>query len=451
MMLTLNPHKVFYVNGNHYLYIAKTGAIFQLDDATLRLIALNGKNMEDASREMENEFGMSQEKFSDILKEFRDVRLMGLVDEDKDWEFSPSHLHGIELMVCQCCNLACKYCYATEGEYSNPGWMTEDVGKKAIDFLFRHATQQFLRVSFFGGEPLLNFKLIATLVEYAKTVADSCGKTVSFAVTTNGTLIDDKIAEFLTKNKFYISLSVDGTRENHNTCRINKTGTGSYDESIKMLPSLSKNQITLRATSTPENCNYPEISNALYDLTKNEYFIAEAMNCFTTDDSLLKIEQSYDLLIKKFQDDLLDGDVRKCRANMVIYNNLKRIAHFEERSCHCSAFIHGIAININGDIFPCHRFVGTDYSIGNVHSTEFENDLATIAFNRDFMFKNRIGCSSCWAQNLCVGGCPYLNLEATGSCQIPSPARCRLTRYLLEKVIPLYLSLTDAQKKALDL
>lgn len=129
----------------------KTGAIFQLDAATSALLEYEGQDINIAASQMERKYSMSRDEFNRTVQEFHDVQLMGDHAVQETWEYSFEYLRGIELMVCQCCNLACKYCYAQEGEYSNPGWMSEETGRSAIDFLFSHSTSPTVAVSFLEG------------------------------------------------------------------------------------------------------------------------------------------------------------------------------------------------------------------------------------------------------------------------------------------------------------
>lgn len=451
MDFKLNPHKIFQCNGKEYLFVAETGALFELDEVTSFLIRQNGADFESMQCKMNTEFGLSNDALRTMLDDLHEVRLLGYTPDTVALDYSLDFLHGIELMVCQCCNLACTYCYASEGEYHNPGWMSEDVGRQAIDFLFAQTKDDSVSISFFGGEPLMNMSLIRNLVQYANQLALQHNKRVAYSVTTNGTLIDDDVAVFLRENNFYVSLSIDGTQAGHDLCRVDKTGQGSYADSIKNVALLNRNHVSLRATATPENCNYAEIADALYGLKETDFFIGEAMNCFTTEESLQLIELSYESLIEQFANDLSCGKIKKCKANSLIYQCLKKIAYFKERSCSCPAFISTIAVDVNGELYPCHRFVGSSYRIGNVNTNGIDVGVAKQLFAQDFLKKNRHGCSQCWAQNLCVGGCPYLNKEATGQCDTPDKHKCRLNKYLYEKLIVVFLMLTNEQKCLLGL
>ena len=451
MDFKMNPHKIFQCNGKEYLFVAETGALFELDEETSFLIRQNNADFESIQRKMSTEFGLSADALKAMLDDLREVKLLGYTPDTVALEYSLDFLHGIELMVCQCCNLACTYCYALEGEYHNPGWMSEKVGKKAIDFLFTQTKDNSVSISFFGGEPLMNMSLIKNLVQYANQLALHHNKRVSYSVTTNGMLIDDDIADFLKKNSFYVSLSVDGTQAGHDLCRVDKSGRGSYADSIKNVHLLNENRVSLRATATPENCNYTEIADALYELKETDFFIGEAMNCFATEESLQSVEQSYDRLISQFITDLVCGRIKKCKSNSLIFPNLRKIAYFKERNCSCPAFISTIAVDVNGELYPCHRFVGSSYHIGNVNTNGIDVQVAKELFAQDFLKENRRGCAQCWAQNLCVGGCPYLNQEETGHCNIPNKHKCRLNKYLYEKLIIVFLMLTNEQKGLLGL
>lgn len=451
MILKLNSHKVFQSNGNKYLFIARTGALFELDEETSFLIDMDGYTIEKVQDEMLRKFASHPDEVESMLNDFRNVGLLGTSIAEEELQYSLDYLHGIELMVCQCCNLACSYCYAAEGEYDHPGRMTKDVGEKAIDFLFAHTKDDHVSISFFGGEPLMNIDLIKTLVKYANQIALQRNKRISYAVTTNGTLIDKDVAQFLKINNFYVSFSVDGTQAKHDLCRVDKSGNGSYAKSIRNLHLLGENHVSLRATSTPENSDYTEIADALYELKKTDFYIGEAMNCFQREETILAVEQSYDCLIKHFYTDLQLGKIDKCRANSLIYQNLRKIAYFKERSSSCSAFISTLAVDVDGKIYPCHRFVGSSYIIGDVNLPEIDIENAARLFSKDFLLKNRVGCSECWAQNLCVGGCPCVNQESTGQCNVPNKWKCRLNRYLFERLLALFLLLTDEEKNALKL
>ena len=133
------------------------------------------------------------------------------------------------LHIAHDCNLACKYCFAGEGEYHGErALMTYEVGKKALDLLVRESKgRQNLEVDFFGGEPLMNFEVVKQLVEYGRSIEEANNKKFRFTLTTNGMLLDDEILEFANKEMGNLVLSIDGRQEIHDLMRPRRGGQGS--------------------------------------------------------------------------------------------------------------------------------------------------------------------------------------------------------------------------------
>lgn len=135
------------------------------------------------------------------------------------------------LQVTQQCNLRCSYC-AYSGLYHNRQHnaqrMNFQIAQKAIDFfLARNSEVDQLRFGFYGGEPLLEFDLIQKCVAYIRNAVE--GKRVSFGLTTNGTLLTDEKIKFFVENDFQLMISLDGSKQEHDACRVFPNGQGSFD------------------------------------------------------------------------------------------------------------------------------------------------------------------------------------------------------------------------------
>src|SRR5690606_5912918 len=110
-------------------------------------------------------------------------------------------LKALCLHVAHDCNLRCDYCFAAKGDYhAGRSLMSSEVAVKAIEFLVRNSDRHELEIDFFGGEPLLNFETAQTAVSYGRELERSSGKKLHFTVTTNGTLLNDGIIEYLNEN-----------------------------------------------------------------------------------------------------------------------------------------------------------------------------------------------------------------------------------------------------------
>ena len=127
------------------------------------------------------------------------------------------------------CNLACRYCFAEEGEYhGRRAMMSYEVGKKALDFLIANSgSRRNLEVDFFGGEPLMNWQVVKDLVAYGREQEKKFNKHFRFTVTTNGVLLNDEIQDFINKEMDNVVLSLDGRKEINDKMRPFRNGKGS--------------------------------------------------------------------------------------------------------------------------------------------------------------------------------------------------------------------------------
>jgi sulfatase maturation enzyme AslB (radical SAM superfamily) len=155
--------QVFNVDGDHYLWHVPSS----------HLLAVNAKTAEaaaafEAGNPPSQDLRALSEKLPQAIKR----------------ELQPLKITAIALNVAETCNLRCNYCYAGDGNYGEDTMMPNDTAFKAVDFLLAQTDK--LHIVFFGGEPLLNFKLVKSVVDYCKT---KVGKTFSYAMTTNGVLL----------------------------------------------------------------------------------------------------------------------------------------------------------------------------------------------------------------------------------------------------------------------
>ena len=135
------------------------------------------------------------------------------------------------LHIAHDCNLACRYCFAEEGEYhGRRALMSYEVGKKALDFLIANSGNRHnLEVDFFGGEPLMNWQVVKELVAYGREQEKIHDKKFRFTLTTNGVLLNDEVQEFLNREMSNVVLSIDGRKEVNDKMRPFRNGRGSYD------------------------------------------------------------------------------------------------------------------------------------------------------------------------------------------------------------------------------
>ena len=149
----------------------------------------------------------------------------------RDFKARKTVVKALCLHIAHDCNLACRYCFAEEGEYhGRRALMSFEVGKKALDFLVANSgARRNLEVDFFGGEPTMNWKVVKQLVEYGRSLEKTHDKKFRFTLTTNGVLLNDEITAFCNKEMSNVVLSLDGRKEVNDRMRPTRGGQGSYD------------------------------------------------------------------------------------------------------------------------------------------------------------------------------------------------------------------------------
>ena len=292
------------------------------------------------------------------------------------------------------CNFNCWYCYEN---HKNAVVMSKDMlerVKKLIDSIVPEADT--LDISFFGGEPLLEFsKIVQPLINYAEEVTARYEKRISFSFTTNGFLLTPEMIEFLAgHNVKFMQITLDGGRDSHNKTRIPKTkdSFGTIISNIEQL--LNHNiQVTLRINVTPENVtDCSDIINWMKGLTveQKQLLMANVQQVWQT-------ERTEEFAAKI--DCLLDSFTRcGIRAYPAIMDNLRQMCYADRANT--------LLVNTDGNIFKC---TAVDFenaaNDSNIFSDTWKQELSTKFEKR---LKKRFAnhnCLTCRIFPLCMGGC----------------------------------------------
>ena len=267
-------------NGFNIVLDINSGCIHLVDDVTYEVLPYLEEGL--SSDAIVEKLG-GQYKKEDIetsVKECNKLKEDGMlftrdVYENAIEEFSNNRqtvVKALCLHIAHDCNLACRYCFAEEGEYhGRRALMSFEIGKKALDFLIANSgSRRNLEVDFFGGEPLMNWQVVKDLVKYGREQEKIHNKNFRFTLTTNGVLLNDEIMEFCNKEMANVVLSVDGRKEVHDYMRPFRKGAGSYDLIIpkfqKFAESRNQEKYYVRGTFTHHNLDFSKDVLHLADL-----------------------------------------------------------------------------------------------------------------------------------------------------------------------------------------
>jgi len=232
----------FSLNGYNIVLDVCTGVVHVLDDISYELSAFADENMtnelpKEAFDKLSNTYTESElkEAWSELYELHKDGVFCSK-DDIKQFagDTSKAPIKSMCLNVAHDCNLRCKYCFASTGDFGGGRkLMPFEVGKAALDFIVKNSgSRHNLEVDFFGGEPLMNFDVVKRLVEYGRKLEKEYNKHFRFTITTNGVLLDDEKIDFINREMKNVVLSIDGRREVNDKMRPHADGRGSYDEII---------------------------------------------------------------------------------------------------------------------------------------------------------------------------------------------------------------------------
>lgn len=361
----------------------------------------------------------------------------------------------IALFVTQECNLNCIYCYGDGGNYGCSGHLTSNIAQKAVDWLIEHSGDlKNLNISFFGGEPLLNFPVIKEVVEYARKMGHINNKEFKFGITTNLSLLNNEKLVFLKENNITTNVSFDGPKETQDKQRPFKKGKGSsYDiilPKIKQLLSVIPNAFC-RATILGDT-DPVTVRNALCELgflnivitSASPSIHGRAMKVMNRNISgtLQMLESDAESLLINIKNKHTQNLQKQIKYAGFLIAVLDKFLNGTKRDFPCGAGRSYVAISNSGDIFLCHRFVGTEeYKIGNVFKSKLKREPYLISPTKTIK-----KCAECFAKYICAGRCYYDNKVTTGSEFIPSEYNCKLMKRTIELIAYISSNLNSDDK-----
>lgn len=443
-------HK-FIQKEDYYVIDVNSGTVHSIDELVYDLLDEDGlKSKEELISAFRHKYDSSEisEAYDEINELIAEEVLYSkdlYEDIAKNTTSAPSYIKALCLNIAHDCNLKCKYCFADEGEYKGHRMlMSPEVGKKAIDFVIKHSgPRKNIEVDLFGGEPLLVFDTIKEIVEYAKEVEKIHNKNIRFTMTTNATLLNDEIMKYADENMGNIVLSIDGRKEVNDRVRVRADGSGCYDT---ILPKIKKmadmrdksKQYYVRGTFTRNNTDFFEDVMHMANLGFKEISIEpvvlpEESNLSLREEDLPTIFEQYD----KLYEEMLRRHATVDEFKFYHFNiNLQGGPCVYKRIAGCGAGHEYVAITPEGDVYPCHQFVGNlKFKMGNVFNDELKEDIAE-EFKNAIIY-NKPKCKECWARFYCSGGCQANNFNFNGDMHVPYELGCKMQKKRIECAIAL--------------
>lgn len=448
----------FTKKGLNFLLDVNSGAVHLLDDVSYAVSGLIDEKMTetcpDAVVEALPQYDAAAVR--EAYAELYDLKKNGQLFADDDYidvsKYIPvgAPVKALCLHVAHDCNLRCQYCFASTGDFgTGRKIMPFEVAKKAIDFVIsRSGKRRNIEVDFFGGEPLMAWDTVKQTIDYARSIEDAHGKKFRFTITTNGVLLDDDKIDYINANMDNVVLSLDGRPSVNDEMRKTVSGTGSYDIIVPKFQKLvekrdPKLDYYARGTFTGKNLDFAEdvvhIADEGFDRLSVEPVAAEdGCGYELTEADLDKIYAEYDRLTDIMEARRKEGKPFHFFHFMVDLNQGPCVV---KRLRGCGAGYEYVAVTPEGDIYPCHQFVGNEaFKQGSVLDGSFDMDIAHKFASMNIYTREK--CGDCWAKFYCSGGCSAANHNFSHDLNVPYEMGCKMEKKRLECAI--YLKAVEA-------
>lgn len=449
-MIANRDFHVFSKNSQYYLFLTQQVAVFRIDSITGEVL----KKMEaggDLDDPQSRQRGREIESFIDTY-----CRNAPAAKTLRGPEDITAKVCGIYLFVSQECNLKCSYCYGDEGEYGKKGRMREQTMAQTFDTFFSRGEGRH-NVTFFGGEPLMNFPLLKKAANLGEAYRKEGKANIEFGIVTNGTFCNDEIKKFFHQHISHVTFSLDGPADLNDTQRVSKCETSVFQTAADNIRKLTADETFswgFRSIVTAAGHNrVGEIYDTLEGFGPRGIGI---VNVDAPKDSDLYLDDAqhrrFVAQITEINRKGLRSFVEGSQAVAFEYP-FYVLFHFVSRShalYHCNAGTNLLAVTAEGDVYPCHRFVGEEaFRMGNVADPKLREIPRFNEIRQQFIdatVDNREGCQDCWARYLCGGSCVKYSYAEHGKLEPPVKRECLYMKTVIEEILPDIISMMNDPK-----
>jgi len=442
------------------LVAAKSMSLFVMDplsEAILRYAQAQPRcTLEQLTQALAGKF--APEEVAETVQEFVNLRIFATAQSTStatlpviDVEHFP--LSSLVVNVANKCNLHCTYCYEPEAAKYGPSpvQMDWDTARTSVDFLFQKAGKsREVNVIFFGGEALLNLKLMRQVVAYAEEKGREAGKKVDFSLTTNGTLLTDEVIDFFQEHRFGVTISIDGPKDLHDKRRPFLTSRGerkgSYDLILprvkRLLQRYTARPVVARVTVTK---GAVEIGRTYEHLSGLGFFEVGFAPVTAKNGEEYGLEPADLRQVLAGFKELGALYVERALHNQYTgFSNLSTMLTDLHEGTNklfpCGAGLGLLDVDGNGDVYLCHRFPGTEeHKYGNVKEG-LQYDRLNEFINSAHV-GNKPVCQTCWIRGICGGGCYHEAYTQFGEASLPNLHYCDFLREWTEYGIGVYMTL----------
>ena len=396
----LQKSKFVFLIGNNLLWHSLLGKSIKVSDVLYKRLKenlpINKTNNSEVQKLIKRQF---------ISTEMQDNKLLSKIKN----ELSDDGFNNLFLIMTNCCNLACKYCFYQNTPHLLQTKMSFDTAKKALDIFVKEQNKNeksrnwFSQITFYGGEPLINFECIQKTTNYIEKLKleNKLPQKTQLVINTNGILINQTIINWAKEHHIQVQISIDGNKKVHDKNRVFATGKGSYSDTIKGLNNLVRGEVDVLPLVTVTTENLPQLPRLIYSLCKKYKLKHYGMNLLIDLGKILMHDYPKDAAKQMVltnqetsklgvSDDVID----------YIFDTIKNF-NVVKQSCGVS---RKMTVFPDGKISACQAIADCDTAvIGNVSQGLINKH--NIDYWKNYSRFNNAKCIKCKYIGFCGGGC----------------------------------------------
>ncbi|MCK9641565.1 MAG: radical SAM protein [Prolixibacteraceae bacterium] len=328
------------------------------------------------------------------------------------------------------CNLACSYCYI----HKHPGDMSLETGKSVIDKMLESCRKNdigVLNIKFAGGEPLLRFRMIQDLVDYAEHAKGTIQ--VNYVVLTNGVLVTPQKVEYFVNHSIGAGVSLDGLGEIHDANRSDNKGHGSFTGAVRGLQRLKDAGIDPSVMVTVAPANMMHLEELTTFLMENEYYFRFSLER-DADTGAPGLLSSIPQLIEAFHGvyDMIEADLPA--KDITFIHKFGDTSFSRPVGRACGAGSNFFAAGHDGNLGVCGLGLARPYGRltddGDIIENMSTSNVALTNANTS-VYEH---CKECVWRTSCAGGCPLQTKATLGRFDAPTPY-CEVYKQILPRVL----------------
>jgi uncharacterized protein len=326
------------------------------------------------------------------------------------------------------CNLACRYCAESATQPKrNP--MTSATLKRAMKFLHTENIRGNLSIRLGSGEPLLNLPLLKELGEIVnKKNRENQDCRIDVHLTTNGTLIDKDVINWLVSSGWFVKISIDGPAVIHNRTRVTKSGKGTYKKIAKATKILAE-KLGSRFSTTSVICKGHDPSKVFKGMESLGVKRIELVPVSSFDPEFIPCDEdleAYENFVMTYGRRFMRNKNYSRIPSLIRFEScVRKYMGYNVSQVACGAGRSFFGVDADGSLYPCFRFIGIEgFKLGDIRKGLDESKLKKFRISAGKPYSHRRFCRACWAAPLCGGPCFAVTEMFGPGYNEPDPIQC---------------------------